>query len=67
MLIDYRWKKGVQEFIANVSNKTLNEKGIALSVTSMENSKALKYHTSSMKYKFFSIICDKCSSNINTV
>ena len=46
-------KKGVQEFIANVSNKTLNEKGIVLSVKSMENSKALKYHTSSMKDKFF--------------
>ena len=53
MLIDYRWKKGVQEFVANVSNKTLNEKGTVLSVTSMENSKALKCHTSSMKYKFF--------------
>ena len=36
-----------------MSNKTLNEKGIVLSVKRMENSKALKYHTSSMKDKFF--------------
>ena len=56
MLIDCWYKKGVNEFISNMSNKTKNGKF-----------QRLKYDTSSMKHQFFLKFVDKCGSNSDTI
>ena len=59
-MIDYRYKKGVNKFIKNKSEKKI----IVLNTISIENSRTLKYHTYIFSETMaLSIIYEKCGTN----
>ena len=68
-MIAYRYKKGFNKFIKNISNSEIykRKKHILLHVITIENWKTKIYEKFLMKHWFFSNISCKCGNNNDTV